>query len=130
MEKMFKLVLVDLQGELCQEFENTFNGLENVEIVNGRFEDVDYDCVVSAANSFGLMDGGVDGAITMRYGTQLEDRVQEVIIRDFHGEQPVGTSFIIRAESEIKKNGKNTYVAHTPTMRIPKDIRSTENVYQ
>jgi O-acetyl-ADP-ribose deacetylase (regulator of RNase III) len=129
MESNFNLVLVDLQGDLCQEFERHFNGLDKVSVHHGSFTEVDFDCMVSAANSFGLMDGGVDGAITMHFGEQLQNRVQEHIIKQYHGEQPVGTSFIINANEEIVE-GQNKYVAHTPTMRIPMDIRHTENVYQ
>jgi O-acetyl-ADP-ribose deacetylase (regulator of RNase III) len=126
--KNFNLVLVDLESDLCDEFRKAFVNVEGVTVVNGRFEDVEFDCIVSAANSFGLMDGGVDGAITDYFGQQLMDRVQETIIEEYHGEQPVGTSFIIRANDELKL-GDNQYVAHTPTMRLPMNIRTTENVY-
>jgi len=129
MKSNFKLVLVDLEPELCLEFEAAFKGVENVEVVNGPFEKVEFDCIVSAANSFGLMDGGIDGAITGYFGQQMMDRVQKKIIADYCGEQPVGTSFIIRG-NEKWNEGKNKYVAHTPTMRIPKNIVRTDNVYQ
>jgi len=129
MEKNFKLILVDLNSQLCEEFRKTFDGVEGVEVRDGRFEDVEFDCIVSAANSFGLMDGGVDGAITGYFGQQMMKRVQQKIIDDYHGEQPVGTSFIIRGNEEWNE-GKNKYVAHTPTMRVPMNIRTTENVYQ
>ena len=129
MESNFKLILVDLEPELCKEFQIAFEGLPEVEVINGPFEKVEFDCIVSAANSFGLMDGGVDGAITGYFGQQMMKRVQEKIITDYHGEQPVGTSFIIRGNEEWNE-GKNKYVAHTPTMRVPMNIRSTENVYQ
>tara|TARA_R110000772_G_scaffold17946_3_gene50017 strand:+ start:156490 stop:157134 length:645 start_codon:yes stop_codon:yes gene_type:complete len=129
MENMFNLVLVDLQEDLCHEFEKSFKGVDKVTVQYGRFEDVDFDCIVSAANSFGLMDGGVDGAITMYFGGQMMDRVQAHIIDRYHGEQPVGTSFIIRGNEQLN-DGDNKYVAHTPTMRIPMNIVATENVYQ
>jgi O-acetyl-ADP-ribose deacetylase (regulator of RNase III) len=129
MENLFDLVLVDLQPELCNEFRIAFEGVEKVSVVDGRFEDVEFDCIVSAANSFGLMDGGVDGAITMYFGNQMMNRVQNKIIEDYHGEQPVGTSFIIRGNEEWNDR-HNKYVAHTPTMRVPMNIRTTENVYQ
>ena len=45
--------------------------------------------MVSAANSFGLMDGGVDLAITNFFGVDLMDRVQAHILRDYLGEQPI-----------------------------------------
>ncbi|ECE9311446.1 phage tail protein, partial [Salmonella enterica subsp. enterica serovar Napoli] len=35
--------------------------------------------MVSTANSFGLMDGGVDAAITAYFGPQLQERVQRNI---------------------------------------------------
>lgn len=130
MKNNFNLVLVDLQGELCQEFEKSFAGVEGVTVKHGQFEDVDFDCIVSAANSFGLMDGGVDGAITGYFGKQMMDRVQQHIINKYHGEQPIGTSFIIRGEEEWLLDGNNKYVAHTPTMRIPMRISNTDNVYQ
>ncbi|MEM6529188.1 MAG: macro domain-containing protein [Chloroflexota bacterium] len=80
--------------------------------------------MVSAANSFGLMDGGVDAAITRFFGFQLMQRVQLRIIKEFFGEQPVGTSIIVET-----KNEKHPYIAHTPTMRVPLDIRNTDHVY-
>ncbi len=51
--------------------------------------------MVSAANSFGLMDGGVDAAITTFFGSQLQARVQNHILREYLGEQPVGSAFVI-----------------------------------
>jgi len=71
------------------------------------------------------MDGGMDAAITNYFGDQLQKRVQQRIIEEYYGEQPVGTSFIIETN-----NDKIPYLAHTPTMRVPADIRGTDNVYR
>jgi hypothetical protein len=57
------------------------------------------------------MDGGVDAAITLFFGGQLQKKVQKYILENFEGEQPVGTSFIIETD-----NDKHPYLAHTPTM--------------
>ena len=49
-----------------------FEDLCNVTVINGIFEYLsEYDCMVSAANCFGLMDGGVDTAIVNYFGTDL-----------------------------------------------------------
>lgn len=80
--------------------------------------------MVSAANSFGLMDGGVDLAIISFFGKNVEKRIQSHILENYCGEQPVGTSFIIPTHKK-----KHPYIAHTPTMRIPQPIADTENVY-
>ena len=80
--------------------------------------------MVSAANSFGLMDGGVDLAIIRYFGLELMDAVQDRILKDFRGEQPVGTSFVIETGHD-----RHPYLAHTPTMRVPMAITRTDNVY-
>src|SRR5262245_274471 len=119
------LILVDPKPALCRAFQKAFQGLPNIEVVQGYFERLPaFDCMVSAANSFGLMDGGVDGAITNFFGDQLMIRVQQRILDDYLGEQPIGTSLIVETQ-----NIKHPYIAHTPTMRVPTSIAETENVY-
>jgi O-acetyl-ADP-ribose deacetylase (regulator of RNase III) len=123
---MDKLILVDPKESLCEAWQQAFQNYEEVEIFNGRFEQLStYDCMVSAANSFGLMDGGVDLAITNYFGDGLQKRVQEFIIDNYNGEQPVGTSFIIETN-----HPDHAFLAHTPTMRVPMPINGTDNVYQ
>jgi O-acetyl-ADP-ribose deacetylase (regulator of RNase III)/protein-tyrosine phosphatase/rhodanese-related sulfurtransferase len=142
--KDFKLLLVDPNFDLCKQFKLKFGryirknqnaqqqlpaqwgqAYPNVVIKCLRFEDIySFDCMVSAANSFGLMDGGVDDAITQFFGDQLEMRVQQHILRFFDGEQPVGTSFIIPTF-----HANHPYLAHTPTLRVLHSIQQTDNVY-
>lgn len=121
-----RLILVDPNSELCQAFRTAFGDLPNVSVVQGYFERLpQFDCMVSAANSFGLMDGGVDGAITRYFGAQLQERVQQHILDVYLGEQPVGTSFIISTG-----HPEHPYLAHTPTMRVPMVITDIDVVYR
>lgn len=121
----FKLILVDLNEELCEAWSQQSAGLDKVQIAICRFEELsEFDCMVSAANSFGLMDGGVDLAIVSFFGMELMDRVQNHILEHFRGEQPVGTSFIVETG-----HSKHPFLAHTPTMRTPMPISRTDNVY-
>lgn len=124
-DTLFQLVLIDPNPGLIEQFRIHFGGIEHVEIVKGRFEDLPrFDCMVSAANSFGLMDGGVDGAISNFFGWHLQERVQERIIEEFLGEQPVGTSIVVETG-----HLEHPYLAHTPTMRVPMSIAGTDQVY-
>lgn len=123
----FKLILSAINQDLFDAFKKHFAQFPEVEVVFKSFEQTEFDCVVSAANSFGLMDGGVDQCITDYFGVQMMKRVQEAVIEEYYGEQPVGTSIIIRGNENIQE--KNKFVAHTPTMRIPMDIHQTRNVY-
>jgi len=122
---MFTLILTDPQFEMVAAWQAAFADHPEVEIHNEYFEKIEtYDCMVSAANSFGLMDGGVDLAIINYFGQQLESRVQQYIIDHYRGEQPVGTSFLIETQHPT-----HPWIAHTPTMRVPMNIHRTDNVY-
>jgi O-acetyl-ADP-ribose deacetylase (regulator of RNase III) len=117
-----KLILVDPNYELSQAFRSQFDYLPNVEVANCGFEQLaSYDCLVSPANSFGMMDGGVDAAITKFFGISLMERVQQKILDDYLGEQSVGTSFIIETG-----HPQYPFLAHTPTMRVPMQIVGTD----
>lgn len=70
------------------------------------------------------MDGGVDAAIIRYFGPQLMRRVQQRILDEYFGEQPIGTAIIVETG-----NDRHPYLAHTPTMRVPSPITDTENVY-
>lgn len=107
-----------------------FFDCNDIHLVNESFESFmknnkdNIECVVSPANSFGLMDGGYDLSLTKWYGEQLQNRVQEHIINNYYGEQGVGTSFI------IPTNKDNQFLIHTPTMRTPQEIIDSHIIYQ
>ena len=104
---------------------STLKLMIKLRIHNCRFQEItEFDCIISPANSFGLMDGGIDLALRNYFGMRIQYNVRKVIERDYYGEQPVGTSFVVFTENE-----KHTFLAHTPTMRVPYDISKTENVY-
>ncbi|AXE03428.1 macro domain-containing protein [Salmonella enterica] len=122
---MIKLILSAPVPAMAVAFELYFQNTENVEIIRRPFETIpEFDCMVSAANGFGLMDGGVDAAITAFFGTQLQRRVQKYIIQEYLGEQPVGTAFVIETG-----NSKHPWLVHAPTMRVPLIIDGTDAVY-
>lgn len=121
-----ELILVDLDPILCAAFKESFRDMPNVRVVHGRFEDLDrFDCFITAANSFGLMDGGVDAAVIRYFGVPLMERVQRHILDEYLGEQPVGTSFLVETG-----HPEHPFLAHTPTMRVPTAIDRTDYVYK
>ena len=75
-----KIYLLDINKEMTDAWNKYFD-LPNVEIVNEDFatfmnKHPNIEAVVSPANSFGLMDGGYDKAITDYFGKQLMKDVQ------------------------------------------------------
>lgn len=110
---------------LCSEWQKLFKNEPGVKVICSNFEAVpEYDCIVSPANSFGIMDGGFDLALVKYFGQDLIKKVQTKIKNKYAGEQPVGTCLIIKTG-----NKKHPYLAHTPTMRVPRIIREYDTVY-
>lgn len=123
-----KIYLLDINKRITDIWKLYFRNEQSVEVVLDNFEHFmdhnEVECIVSPANSYGLMDGGYDLAITEYFGEELMKKVQDYIIKNYYGEQPVGTSFI------IETGMKNIKLIHTPTMRIPSAIREPMVVYQ
>lgn len=119
------LWLIHPNAEMCDAFRDRFQELPHVTVMECRFEDLPpHDCFVTAANSFGIMNAGIDAAVVNFHGYDLMKRIQHRILDLYLGEQPLGTSFI-----EPTGNPEYPYVAHSPTMRVPGSISGTDKVY-
>ena len=58
----------DLSASVADRLAYHFHGVDAVEVVQGNLLDLDCDAIVSPANSFGDMGGGIDKAIDDFYG--------------------------------------------------------------
>lgn len=112
-------------------FSSQFSNLNNVQVVRSNIAQISANCIVTAANSFGRMDGGVDGTVNVmmtqfeKNMTYFHERVQRMIVDRFFGEQPVGTSMLVPTPHHPSVH----FVAHTPTMRVPEDVGDSLNAY-
>jgi O-acetyl-ADP-ribose deacetylase (regulator of RNase III) len=120
-----RLILVDRGQEFCDVLRRQFRTHPEVEVVCGKFEDLpNFDCVVTAGNSFGLMDAGMDLAVVRYFGRDVMELIQKRILEEHLGEQPVGTCLIVPTNHPT-----HPFVAHAPTMRVPMNIQGTDHVY-
>jgi O-acetyl-ADP-ribose deacetylase (regulator of RNase III) len=120
-----RLILIDRGQEFSDVLRWRFRPHPEVQIVCGRFEDLpSFDCVITAGNSFGLMDAGMDLAVVRYFGRHLMERIQKQILDDYLGEQPVGTCILVPTDHPT-----HPFVAHAPTMRVPMNIQGTDHVY-
>ena len=122
--KLEKLYLIDSKPELCDKWRQVFSSYPEVEVLTGDYFQQSADAIVSPANSFGIMDGGLDLAIRNELGFQVETDIQEVILSKYHGEMPIGNAEIIKTNHD-----KWSYMISAPTMRIPENIAFTLNAY-
>ncbi|MDI1430692.1 macro domain-containing protein [Polyangium sorediatum] len=86
--------------------------------------DVHADAVVSPANSFGFMDGGIDAVYTHHLGPELEARLRATLASRFGGELPVGQAIVVPTG-----HAAIPWCISAPTMRVPADVSDTVHAY-
>ena len=123
-ENGFRLVLTAVDDGLAKAWTRYCGRLPGVEIHRGSILDVQCDAMVSPANSFGFMDGGVDALYVRRFGSQLPLRVRDQILEHHGGELLVG-------EADIVETGDNDvpFLICAPTMRVPMVLGETVSPY-
>jgi O-acetyl-ADP-ribose deacetylase (regulator of RNase III) len=124
-----KIIFCDTNNQNLEALKNAFGDLPYFDFKCNQINSVVADCIVSPANSYGLMDGGVDRVINycLNY---ISEKVKNIIQSCYNGEQPVGTCLIIPTYSNSSPiSCPYKYLAHTPIMRVPKDISNTDNAY-
>ena len=97
---------------------------EPVEIIEGNILQEPHGAIVSPANSFGYMDGGIDLLYTEFFGRELQKRLQDVIQHSYGGELMVGHAVTIPTD-----NLQIPWLISAPTMRTPQDLNGTVNAY-
>jgi O-acetyl-ADP-ribose deacetylase (regulator of RNase III) len=119
-----RIYLHTLDSSMAEAWRIVFACVPGTFVVEGDILLDRCDAVVSPANSFGFMDGGIDLAYLRHFGVDLQARVQAKIRNEFFGELPVGQATVVpTGKKEIP------YLVASPTMRIPDRIGDTLNVY-
>lgn len=124
-----QIILLDKNMSMCKAWDEEFGRTDKkISVVNSDFgafieQNEDVDGIVSPANSFGIMDGGYDAAITAVFGQGLMNKVQDRIFTEFGGIQPVGSALSVPIDDK-------RYLIHVPTMMYPGPILDIRVIYQ
>lgn len=97
---------------------------DEVKVLWGNILEHAADAIVSPANSHGFMDGGIDRAYRDFFGQPVQERLQELIVRNHGGELVVGT-----AQTVATDHPQIPIMISAPTMRVPADVSQTVNAY-
>lgn len=124
--------LCDLMPELVAAWRDLFDDYDNFRFYHGDIfalyenlkETNDPVAIVSPANSFGELSGGIDKLYLHYFGYQLEQQIQHKIINEKHGELIIGDAITVELPDYI-----NGYMVVAPTMRVPMNINNTVNIY-
>ena len=95
-----------------------------VQVVEGDILSLQVDAVVSPANSFGFMDGGLDALYTRFFGPELQERLQRMIREQADGELLVGQALPVETG-----HARIPWCISAPTMRVPRRLESAEPAY-
>ncbi|OCH92111.1 macro domain-like protein [Obba rivulosa] len=104
-------------------------------VVESKLEDLEppsslFDCVVSPANSYGIMDGGFDYYLSEALSPDrdimaLTRCAQAAIKERYYGFAPPGTCTLVPLAPELRRNPRFPrcrVLAVCPTMRYPQDV--------
>lgn len=116
------LILCDLHAPLVHAWRRSFRAHAEVEIVHGNLIDVAADAYVSPANSFGIMDGGIDIVLRDRFPL-VESRLQDAIASR-GAPLPVGHCLVVETgDFDVP------YLLCAPTMHLPSRVAHTNHAY-
>ncbi|QEH38865.1 RNase III inhibitor [Aquisphaera giovannonii] len=119
-----RLTLGDRDGGVARALAAAFGGVPAVEVVEGDLLDADCEAIVSPANSFGDMGGGIDKAIDDFHRGAAQRAVMDAIAEHFYGELPVGMAVVVELPGR-----RLPFVVASPTMRVPGRVPHSLNAY-
>ncbi len=127
-----QVYLRDRNPTLTKKWEIVFANHSDIHVSCGDIfddgEHMNVDAIVSPANSFGFMDGGIDYVYSQFFGWKMQEDLQKKIWQDYHGELLVGQATVI----DIRESNPDTpipYLISAPTMRVPMNVSQTVNAY-
>jgi O-acetyl-ADP-ribose deacetylase (regulator of RNase III) len=119
-----KVILFDQRTELASAWKEAFADESSVEVTTEDFRTLVCDAIVSPANSFGYMDGGLDLALSDYLGWDVQKRLQKMIQERQMGELLVGEALLVPT---LRSNPR--WVVSAPTMRVPMRVKQSVNAY-
>jgi O-acetyl-ADP-ribose deacetylase (regulator of RNase III) len=120
---------------LCAREDDLFNAwklfcghYDFVTVTRQDIMSIDAEALVSPANSFGFMTGGIDLHYKNYFGQLVEDDLRRDIGLNFNHELLVGQATFVKIFSPPQLV-KYIYMIAAPTMRVPENISHTINAY-
>lgn len=121
---MDRLLLSAPDEALADAWERFCGDLEFVEVQRTSILEADVDAVVSPANSFGFMDGGIDALYLDHFGREMVQDLRRAILEYRYGELLVGDALVVPTGAE-----RIPWLIAAPTMRVPMRLDETVNPY-
>ena len=118
-----RLVLCAIDDALAEAWAAAADGRREVFTHHGSTLDVPAEAVVSPANSYGWMRGGID-AVYARTFPSIEQHVRSAVLAYHGGELPVGQAVIVPTDVSAP-----AWLISAPTMRSPGELLPPDTVH-
>ncbi len=122
-EPELRLVLCALDEPLAAAWNEVADGRDGVSVHHGSVLDNRVDAVVSPANSYGWMRGGIDAAYANAF-PDVEQQVRSAVLAYHGGELPVGEALLVPTGSRVP-----AWLISAPTMREPGEKLPADTVH-
>ncbi|AHH93509.1 phage tail assembly-like protein [Kutzneria albida DSM 43870] len=120
---LLKLVLCAVEAPLAAAWKTVAESREGISVHPGSVLDIEAEAVVSPANSFGWMRGGID-ALYSRAFPYVEQHVRSGVLAYHGGELPVGEALIVPTGEPAPE-----WMISAPTMREPGEQLPADTVH-
>ena len=135
-----KIFLRDRGPKLVEAWAEVFSSYPEFKISCGDIfaegEWLNVDAIVSPANSFGYMDGGIDFVYSDYFGWGIGDLLREKLWTEHNGELLVGQAVAVdmrltdpRHQHQKERVNRIPYLISAPTMRVPANVSGTVNAF-
>jgi O-acetyl-ADP-ribose deacetylase (regulator of RNase III) len=118
-----RLVLCAVEDPLAEAWEEVADGRREVYTHRGSILDVPAEAVVSPANSYGWMRGGIDAVYAHAF-LSVEQHVRSAVLAYHGGELPVGQAVIVPTDAAAP-----AWLISAPTMREPGEVLPPDTVH-
>ena len=119
-----RISFCDTNADMTEELAKAFSNTDAVEVLLGDLLNLSCDAILSPANSFGDMGGGIDKHIDDFFRGEAQRQVMAAIQERFFGELPVGQAHIISTNHQ-----RFPFLICAPTMRVPGNVSKSINAY-
>jgi O-acetyl-ADP-ribose deacetylase (regulator of RNase III) len=117
------IVLCAVEDSLARAWRDVAADRPGIEVHQGSILEIGTDAVVSPANSYGLMRGGIDAVYSAAWPS-IEPRVRSAVLALHGGELPVGEAVVVPTGAV-----KPGWLISAPTMREPGTVLPEDTVH-
>lgn len=115
-----ELWLVDINPDLVAAWRKEFESFTDVHVECADILKIAENTIVSPANGYGYMDGGIDLQYTNYFGMRPQEEIQKLIQVRPEGYLPVGAAVLVETGNE-----KIPYMISAPTMLNPGPVAAS-----